>query len=159
MFNTVSRVDVGFFSKNRSGGNKKRRGEETAALNPAVTTGEAQMSVDWNSFQTSEAVLLSFHAEQRAEAGRHEKLHLSVHSLRILQINLLDYEACFELCFSSPLPLSSSFKRNILKKTLFPDYRALYRRTRKYQFWPRRPKSYFLSLWFYSNVASSPQGR
>lgn len=46
----------------------------------------------------------------------------------------------------SPPPLSSAFKRNILKETLFPDYRALYRRTRKYKFWPRHPKSYFLSL-------------
>lgn len=43
-------------------------------------------------------------------------------------------------------PLSAVFKRNILKETLFPDYRALYRRTRKYKFWPRHPKSHFLSL-------------
>lgn len=43
-------------------------------------------------------------------------------------------------------PPPSAFKHNILKKTLFPDYRALYRRTRKYKFWPRHRKSYFLSL-------------
>lgn len=53
--------------------------------------------------------------------------------------------------------LSSAFKRNILKKTLFPDYRALYCRTRKYKFWPRHPKSYFRSF-PYSNVSSSSQG-
>lgn len=48
--------------------------------------------------------------------------------------------------FSPPAAPSAAFERNILKKTLFPDYRALYRRTRKDKFWPRHPKSYFLSL-------------
>lgn len=44
---------------------------------------------------------------------------------------------------SSPSP---SLCLNILKETLFPDYGALYRRTRKYKFWPRHLKSYFLSI-------------
>lgn len=51
------------------------------------------------------------------EAGRHQKLHLSVHSLRILQINLLDYEACFELCLVSlPFLQMQYFKENSISR-------------------------------------------
>lgn len=48
---------------------------------------------------------------------------------------------CFELIY-----FFFFFKSYFLKKTQFPDYGPLYRRTRKYKFWPRRFKSYFRSL-------------
>lgn len=53
---------------------------------------------------------------------------------------------CFELIY-----FFFFFKSYFLKKTQFPDYGPLYRRTRKYKFWTRRFKSYFRSLFTHAS--------
>lgn len=86
--------------------------------NPWVTTAEAP-----GSRRFPQRAFVFFNTPQHIkrgageEAGRHQKLHLSVHSLRILQINLLDYEARFELClFSLPLLQMQYFKENSISR-------------------------------------------
>lgn len=130
----------------------------TAVPNPWVTTGEAQMSAYIKAtgivFKTTGAVPFVF-SMRRSTLSRELETRRGDMRSYIYQFTVSEdianqfirlWSLLWALLLPPPLSLSSAFKRNILKKTLFPDYRALYRRTRKYKFWPRHPKSYFLCL-------------